>query len=140
MREIPEAYIRANQVGVVFSVVLAMVLQLPVIVLVLWAVQTAGLLTGGKANVFVLAAKPFIRRWVNPKHTQSEELARFNNSLSVLFSTLAVVCFYLFQWNTAGYIIAGIHGAAAFVAVCGFCVGCFVYFHYKQLKHRMSKG
>nr|WP_309225027.1 DUF4395 family protein [Paenibacillus sp. JMULE4] len=35
-----------------------------------------------------------------------------------------------------GYLFAGMVAAAAFVAICGFCVGCFLYFQFKQLRNR----
>ncbi|MCC3377621.1 DUF4395 domain-containing protein [Cohnella sp. REN36] len=133
MREIPLPYIKSNQAGIVLFVVLSFVLSQPWLLAALWLVQVVGLLTQGRGNVFVLIAKPFL----NPegKETQAAELTRFNNSLAVLFLTLSLLAFAL-GWNVVGYIFAAMLIAAAGAALLGYCVGCTIYFQYKQFKAR----
>lgn len=131
MKEIPEPYVKANQTGIVLFVILTAVFNQPYILLLLWIIQLLGLLTG--KNAFVLLAKPFLR--IQGKPTQALELQRFNNVLAVLFLTLSLI-FFALQLPVLGYIFAAMLFLAAFVALCGYCIGCTVYFQYKQFKAR----
>ncbi|WP_458464081.1 DUF4395 family protein, partial [Paenibacillus sp.] len=65
--------------------------------------------------------------------TQAVELQRFNNILAVLFLSLALISFSL-GWVGAGYVFSVMLLAAASAALLGYCVGCTVYFWYKQLR------
>lgn len=69
--------------------------------------------------------------------TESKELSRFNNLLAVIFLTISVV-FFALGWTIAGYIVAGMLAIAAFTAICGFCLGCFIYFQYSLRKNRKT--
>ncbi|MBB3130212.1 hypothetical protein FHS19_004917 [Paenibacillus rhizosphaerae] len=131
MKEIPEPYVKANQTGIVLFVILTAVFNQPYILLALWIIQVLGLLTG--KNAFVLLAKPLLR--VQGKPTQALELQRFNNVLAVLFLTLSLL-FFALQLPVLGYIFAAMLFLAAFAALCGYCIGCTVYFQYKQFKAR----
>ncbi|MEC0372899.1 DUF4395 domain-containing protein [Paenibacillus chibensis] len=131
MKEIPEPYVKANQTGIVLFVILTAVFNQPYILLVLWLIQVLGLLTG--KNGFVLLAKPFLK--VEGAPTQAQELQRFNNTLAVIFLTLSLLSF-LAQLPVAGYVFAAMLFLAAFAALCGYCIGCTVYFQYKQFKAR----
>ncbi|CAM2825334.1 DUF4395 domain-containing protein [Paenibacillus sediminis] len=135
MKEIPEAYVKANQTGIVLFVILTAVFNQPFILLALWLIQVAGLFFG--KNIFVMLAKPFLK--VEGKPTQAAELQRFNNSLAVMFLTLSLLSFLL-HLNVLGYIFAAMLFLAAFVAICGYCIGCTVYFQYKQFKARRARA
>ena len=39
--------------------------------------------------------------------------------------------------SLTGYILSGIVALAAFIAICGFCVGCFLFFQYNMKKHKL---
>ncbi|MGN7359510.1 DUF4395 domain-containing protein [Paenibacillus sp. SAF-054] len=131
MKEIPEPYVKANQTGIVLLVILTAVFNQPYLLLALWLIQVIGLLTG--KNLFVLLAKPFLK--VQGAQTQAQELQRFNNTLAVLFLTLSLLGF-LAGLPVLGYAFAAMLFAAAFAALCGYCIGCTVYFQYKQFKAR----
>lgn len=129
------AYVKANQAGIVLFVLLFALLQNPWVLAVLWAVQLVGLLSGGRWNAFVWLAKPFLR--TEGRETQALELQRFNNSLAVLFLTLSLLFFSL-GWDLAGYLFVAMMFLAASAALLGYCIGCTVYFQYKQLVHKMK--
>ncbi|MFC5650871.1 DUF4395 family protein [Paenibacillus solisilvae] len=57
MKEVPIIYVKANQLGIVTFVLLSLLLQQPVLLAVLWAVQVLGLASQGKGNLFVAIAK-----------------------------------------------------------------------------------
>ncbi|WP_249266982.1 DUF4395 family protein [Paenibacillus sp. HGF7] len=124
------SYIKANQAGIVLFAVLTFATRQPWLLGLLLAIQLAGLLL--RWNLFVQAAKPFLR---TDGETQAAELQRFNNVLAVLFLLLSVLSFSV-GWTAAGYIFAGMLLAAAGTALLGYCIGCTVYFQYKQLLAR----
>lgn len=131
MREVPMRYVKANQVGIVLFVLLSFVFN-PIVVLgVLWIIQVVGLASGGKLNLFVQIGKAVLTG--KGTETQAVELQRFNNILAVLFLSLALISFSL-GWVAAGYVFSVMLLAAASAALLGYCVGCTVYFWYKQLR------
>ncbi|MDQ8734950.1 DUF4395 domain-containing protein [Paenibacillus sp. LHD-38] len=141
MKEIPIPYVRSNQTGIVIVLLLALSLQLPWLIAALFIIQIVGLALGPKANLFILAARPFLTRWLPSAQTEAAELQRFNNALGVGFLTLSLLSFAL-GWATAGYIFAGMMGAAALAAILGFCIGCTIYFQFNQFRarRRSKKG
>lgn len=134
MKEIPEAYVKVNQIGIVLFIILTAVFNQPYILLALWLIQVIGLLSG--RNLFVLLVRPFLN--VKGAATQAVELQRFNNKLAVGFLTVSLLAFVA-QLQVVGYIVVAMLFAAAFVALCGYCVGCTVYFQYKQFKARRNQ-
>ncbi|OBZ11306.1 DUF4395 domain-containing protein [Bacillus sp. FJAT-26390] len=135
MKEIPIPYVRSNQAGIVAVLLIAIALQLPWLIAALWVVQVAGLIYGPKANLFIIVARPFLGGRMANAQTEAAELQRFNNSLGVGFLTLSLLSFAL-GWSVAGYIFAGMMGAAALAAILGFCIGCTIYFQFKQFRAR----
>ncbi|RCW47975.1 DUF4395 domain-containing protein [Paenibacillus prosopidis] len=138
MKEVPIPYVRSNQVGIVTVIILAIALQQPWLIAALWIIQVLGLVFGPKANLFITVARPFLTRIIASSKTEAAELQRFNNSLGVGFLTLSLLSF-LFGWTLAGYIIAGMMSVAALGAILGYCIGCTIYFQYKQFRARRLK-
>lgn len=131
MREVPMRYVKANQIGIVLTVILSLLFQQPWILAALWVIQLSGLLTEGRLNLFVFVAKRIIKD--KGQETQAAELQKFNNTLAVLFLTLALISFG-FDWQIAGYAFAVMLLLAAGAAVLGYCIGCTVYFWIKQIR------
>ncbi|RAI88624.1 uncharacterized protein DUF4395 [Paenibacillus pabuli] len=131
MREVPMRYVKANQIGIVLFVVLSFLFNQPLILGALWIIQVVGLASGGKLNLFVQIGKVVLTG--KGTETQAVELQRFNNVLAVMFLTLALVSFGL-GWQVASYIFSSMLLLAASAALLGYCVGCTVYFWYKQLR------
>ncbi|WP_433582789.1 DUF4395 domain-containing protein [Paenibacillus amylolyticus] len=130
MREVPMRYVKANQVGIVLFVILSFLFNPLVVLGLLWIIQVVGLASGGKLNLFVQIGKAVLTG--KGTETQAVELQRFNNILAVLFLSLALISFSL-GWVAAGYAFSVMLLAAASAALLGYCVGCTVYFWYKQL-------
>ncbi|MGD0031985.1 DUF4395 domain-containing protein [Paenibacillus illinoisensis] len=131
MREVPMRYVKANQVGIVLFVLLSFGFNQPLILGALWIIQVVGLASGGKLNLFVQIGKAMLKG--KGTETQAVELQRFNNILAIVFLSLALISFSL-SWQVAGYLFSGMLLLAASAALLGYCVGCTVYFWYKQLR------
>ncbi|MDQ1909147.1 DUF4395 domain-containing protein [Paenibacillus sp. GD4] len=134
--EIPLPYVRANQAGMVIIILLAIALQQPVLILALWAIQLISLWQGIRSNLIVQLAAPFLRNRIAGAPTEARELQRFNGAIAVILLTIANVCFWYEESSVWGYVAAGMVALAAFIALCGFCVGCFLYYQFKRLRRR----
>ncbi|KIL36733.1 hypothetical protein SD71_07000 [Cohnella kolymensis] len=134
MREIPMRYVKANQTGIVASIILFFLFGELWILVALWLIQVVGLLSGGKFNLFVAIGKRVLPG--KGRDTQAEELQRFNNLLAVIFLTLSLLCFSI-GWEIAGYVFSSMLFAAAGMALAGYCIGCTMYFQFKQLRARI---
>ncbi|WP_337104154.1 DUF4395 domain-containing protein [Paenibacillus sp. YIM B09110] len=140
MKEIPIPYVRSNQAGIVIFLIAFFLTQATWIIAALFVIQVIGLIFGAKANLFIRIARPFLTQLVAKSQTEAAELQRFNNSLAVGFLTLSLISL-LFGWTAAGNVFAAMMGAAAFAALLGYCIGCTVYFQYKQFRaRRLQRG
>lgn len=133
MKEIPIVYVRSNQLGIVLTIIAALAFQLPWLIAALWIVQVVGLVLGPRGNLFIAAVIPLTAKWATSGKTEAAELQRFNNFLGVGFLTLSLLSF-LPGWVTLGYVFAGMMGAAALAALLGYCIGCTIYFQFKQFR------
>ncbi len=138
MKEIPIAYVRANQFGMAAFIVLSILLQQPLLIAVVWVIEAAGLLIGAKANVFIAVIKPFVRHRLASSLMEAVELQRFNNSIALSLLSLSVIFLFGFHWLVAGYIFAGMVALAAICAILGYCIGCTLYYQFKQWKLRRN--
>jgi hypothetical protein len=59
--------------------------------------------------------------------------------LAVIFLTLAILGIAT-KLSVVGYIFSAMLFAAAFVAICGYCIGCTVYYQYKQYIARRKRA
>ncbi|MBP1993094.1 DUF4395 domain-containing protein [Paenibacillus eucommiae] len=135
MKEIPIPYVRSNQAAMVLFIALAVVLQQPWIIMLVGLVEVVGLIAGVKGNLFVSMAKPFLGSLIATSQKEAAELQRFNNSIAVTLLIISTISFLL-NFQVAGYIFAGMVAIAAFVAICGYCIGCTLYYQYKRLRAR----
>ncbi len=124
-------YVKANQTGIVLSVILSFIFHQPWVLAALWVIQVAGILSDGRYNLFVIIAKLVLKN--KGEETQAVELQRFNNTLAILFLTLALVSF-TFGWQIAAYAFSAMLLLAASAALLGYCIGCTVYFWIKQIR------
>lgn len=128
VEEVPMHRVRANQIGILISIILSVLAQIHWILLIPLLVQLVSRTLGVKYNIFVRAIAPFFPR---SSHTESRELLRFNNLLAILFLLVSLVAF-AFHLNILGYISLAMLTVAVVLALSGFCLGCFIYFQWKQ--------
>jgi len=137
-KDIPLYKVRANQLGIFIAIALAIILQYPWLVAIVWLVQILNRLLGPGANAFIIVFELITKPIYGTKKMEAEELIRFNHLIIVILLIISLVCFGL-SWTLAGYIIAGIVGFCALLAVFGFCIGCTVYFQFKKFKALRQK-
>ena len=130
---IPRPLVRANQASIVISVVLYGLtgswawLLIPLI---------SGLLslTIGKHPI-MMAVKPLLRKPMSSYVQEDRSEQRFNQILAVVLLSASVFS-AIVGWTLASLILAGLVFMAAFVAMLGFCIGCFIQYQRKQYRYR----
>src|SRR5690606_21066441 len=131
MNEIPIAKVRSNQIGIVITLLIAIIAQMPWLIAIVWLVQVMTRLLGAGANTFVIILEPIAQKIYGKKETEAAELQKFNLSLGITFLSISLICFSL-NWTTAAYIVAGAMALAALSALLGYCIGCTIYYQYKK--------
>ena len=135
MKMIPIPYVRANQAGIVLFIALAIVFQQPLFVYLLLGIQLVSYVQKGKMNMFVAIAKPFVQKWVHKGNEEAAVLQNFNQTIAITMLTISSVLFSL-SFTLAGYIVSAIVLLAAFLAICGYCIGCTLYYQLKQFQNK----
>lgn len=135
VRTVPRPLVRLNQWVIFLSVVATWVtgnewiLALPLIAGIM------GLLMG--FNPIMQAGKLFLRK--KPSEYIPEEWAQqqFNQWIAVICLAGGLISFLL-GWNVAAYLFTGLVAVASFVAILGFCIGCFIRFQWQQYMYKRS--
>lgn len=135
IRSIPRPLVKTNQSVIVISVLLTWIFNLEWILLVPFISGLMGLLFG--FNPIMRIAQLFLRKEPKAYIPEDWEQQQFNQLIAVSCLGVGFVSFLL-GWNTVGYIFTIIVAVAAFVAILGFCVGCFIHFQWKQYKYRRT--
>ena len=131
MNEVPIAKVRSNQIGIVITLLIAIIAQMPWLIAIVWLVQVMTRLLGVGANTFVIILEPIARMIYGKKETEAAELQKFNLSLGITFLSISLICLSL-NWTIVAYIVAGAMALAALGALLGYCIGCTIYFQYKK--------
>lgn len=135
IRSIPRPLVRTNQWVIFLSVVTALVtgqewiLALPLIAGLL------GLLFN--FNPVMRMAKLFLKKDLSTYIPEEHSQQQFNQLIAVVCLGLGLSSFLL-GWNIAGYVFTIMVGLASFIAILGFCIGCFILYQWKQYTYRRS--
>lgn len=146
MKEIPLIYVRANQWGLVLTILASVIFNQPSIAVIVFLIQFTGLVWGLKFNIFIQFARIFQLDRFRSDKTEAAELQRFNNSIAVVLLAISSILFLLsldsigfsFQFGlvVASKIVALMVAFAAFLAICGYCIGCKIYYRFKRITLR----
>ncbi|MEH7331583.1 DUF4395 domain-containing protein [Neobacillus drentensis] len=135
IRSIPRPLVKTNQWSIVLSVVLAWVTGQESILLIPLVAGLLGLLFG--FNPIMQIAKLFFRKEPSAYIPEDWEQQQFNQKIAISCLAIGFISFIL-GWETLGYVFTALVAIAAFVAILGFCVGCFIYYQWKQFKYRRA--
>lgn len=132
---IPRPLVRLNQWTIFLSVVMTWITQQELILLIPLIAGLCGLLF--KVNPIMRIGKAFLRK--HPSEYIPEEFAQqqFNQVIAVV-CLLAGFISYLLGWNIAAIIFTAMVAIASFVAILGFCIGCYIRFQWQQYQYRKS--
>lgn len=137
--EIPVPLIRVNQWFIVLSVLLAFITGSPLWIVFAWVIVAASVFFGPQAHLIVRLVKPLLRKKLVNATTEDAGLQRFNQTLALIFLTISVAGFYLLNNPLVGYVAAAVLAVVAFIAICGYCLGCTFYYLWNQQKRKWTK-
>lgn len=132
---IPRPLVRTNQSIIVLSVVLTWMSGQEWFLFIPFIAGLMGIIFG--YNPIMEIRKQFLRKDPKSYIPEDWEQQQFNQKLAVSCLGIGILSFIL-GWNTVGYIFTALVAVAAFVAILGFCIGCFIHFQWKQYKYRRS--
>lgn len=137
VRSIPRPLVKTNQWVIVISVLLTWILGQPWFLLIPFIAGILGLWFG--FNPVMQLGKLFLRKDPKTYIPEDWEQQQFNQKIAVTCLGLGFASFIL-GWNVAGYVLTILVALAAFVAILGFCVGCFIHYQWRQYKYRRAQN
>jgi hypothetical protein len=94
-----------------------------------------GLLFG--FNPIMWIAKRFLRKKPSEYTPEDWDQQQFNQTIAVICLTLGLIG-YKMHWMVLAYFFTIMVAFAAFLAILGFCIGCYI--RYKWLMYRTKKA
>ncbi|MDN3017664.1 DUF4395 domain-containing protein [Paenibacillus sp. BSR1-1] len=135
IRSIPRPLVKTNQWSIVLSVVLTWVTGQESFLLIPLVAGLLGLLFG--FNPIMQIAKLFLRKEPSAYIPEDWDQQQFNQKIAISCLAIGFISFIL-GWDTLGYVFTALVAIAAFVAILGFCVGCFIHYQWNQYKYRRA--
>ncbi len=114
--------------------VLGFVLHSPWLVTVDFLLIVLGLFGG--PSFYAIVGKMLFKKRLSGAAVEAFGLVRFNSAIAAVLYFCAIVSFVL-QWWISGWILAGIVALAAAVSLCGYCIGCALYYQFKLNRYRI---
>ncbi|WP_251555470.1 DUF4395 domain-containing protein [Neobacillus muris] len=136
VRSIPRPLVKTNQWVIVISVLLTWMTGYEWFLLIPFAAGVLGLFFG--FNPVMQIAKLFLRKDLKSYIPEDWEQQQFNQKIAVSCLGLGFIGFFM-GWNTLGYVFSVMVAVAAFVAILGFCVGCFIHYQWRQYQYRRTQ-
>jgi Domain of unknown function (DUF4395) len=140
---IPLPIVRLNRWMLVVGVGLAFVLQQPWIVALLLLVLVSSVTFGPRGSLpFHLGTRFLPGKVMDARrtgHVEDRRLMRFNNSIAIVLFALSLISFALGA-PVLGWVLAGMVALAAAVALCGFCLGCFLYYRFRLAQFGLKRA
>ncbi|GAA3409632.1 DUF4395 domain-containing protein [Paenibacillus hodogayensis] len=132
---IPRPLVRTNQWTIVAAVVLTWLTGF------YWLLAIP-LLAGAMGvtfdfNPIMRLARLFLRKPPSAYIPEERTDQKFNQLLATCFLLLALIG-YAFDWPAVAYIFSAMVALAATVAICGFCVGCFIRYQWLRYRRKWS--
>lgn len=135
VKGIPLPFVRTNQWFLVITVTLALLLNQPWILAIAWALGVFSLIAG--TNPLFFLVRPLLSKSPSDYPMEDPAQQRFNQWIAVLCLSLSLLGF-LAGWHAVGILFALMVGIAALGAIMGFCIGCFIRYHYLRYKRLKS--
>ena len=132
---IPRPLVRTNQWTIFLSVILTWVTGEAWILAIPLAANLMGILFN--YNPIMKIARVFLikdgKKYVPEDVTQQ----KFNACIAAFCLAGGLISF-LAGWTIAGYVFTIMVAVASLIAILGFCIGCFIFFQFKQYQYRRS--
>jgi divalent metal cation (Fe/Co/Zn/Cd) transporter len=135
-KSIPRPLVRTNQWFIVVSVLASWLSGIYVLLLLPLIAGLLGVFLN--YNPVVRFAKLFLRKDPSQYIPEDAEQQRFNQAIASILLLLGFISFLL-HWTVLGYVFTVMVALAAFIAILGFCIGCFIHYQWNQYRYRKSQ-
>jgi len=132
---IPKPLVKLNQTFVILSVVLSLIIH-KYLLLVPFVIGVYTLVT--KSNPIIMLGKPFLKKNMKEYTLEDKDQQLFNQWIATICIGLSFIGFII-GFQILGYIFSIMVILAATVALCGFCIGCFIHYQYKMWQYRRKQ-
>lgn len=132
---IPRPLVRVNQWTIFLSVVLTWLTSEAWILAIPLVANLLGILFN--FNPVMKLARIFLIKEGKKYVPEDVSQQKFNSGIAS-FCLLGGLVSFLAGWNVLGYVFTVMVAVASFVAILGFCVGCFIFYQLKQWQYRRS--
>ncbi|MFN8534122.1 MAG: DUF4395 family protein [Dehalococcoidia bacterium] len=136
--DIPLPIVRLNRGILLGGVVAGLLLQQPLITTTLLLLLLPGVLFGQRFSPIFRVGSLVLARWIPGAEREARVLMRFNNAIAVGLLGAAQLAF-LGGAPMLGWVLAGMVGVAAAVALAGFCFGCVLFYQMKRVRFRLAR-
>jgi hypothetical protein len=133
---IPLPIVRLNRATILLGVILAYVVNAPLITTAVFVIVALAAGFGRRASLIYLVGSFVFRPAPDPTHDEDPRLMRFNNTLAAIILGAAQIAFAA-HTPVLGWVLAGLAALAAAVALAGFCFGCFLFYQFKLNRSRI---
>ncbi|AKG34940.1 DUF4395 domain-containing protein [Paenibacillus durus] len=137
LKGIPRPLVRVNQSVIVLSVLLTWLTGFYWFLAIPLAAGLLGLIF--HFNPVIRLSARFLRKDRSAYILEDEDQQSFNQTIAVLCLAAGLIS-YLGGYLISAYIFTAIVAAAAFVAILGFCIGCFIHYQWKMYTYRRKQG
>jgi hypothetical protein len=137
VRSIPRPLVRTNQWFIVISAAASWVTGQEWILAIPLLAGLMGLLFG--FNPIMRAAKSFLKKAPSAYIPEDWDQQQFNQAIAVVCLAGGLAS-YTFGLTVLGHIFTAMVALAAFVAILGFCIGCFIRFQLIRLRAKQRIG
>jgi Domain of unknown function (DUF4395) len=88
-------------------------------------------------NPVMRAAKLFLKKNPSEYIPEDKDQQQFNQLIAISLLTVGLLS-YLMGWSTLAWIATIMVATASFVAILGFCIGCFIRFRWQQYRYKKA--
>jgi len=135
LHSVPQPLVRTNQWFIVLSVVSAWITGFEWILALPLGAGILGLAFG--FNPVMRIAKTFLKKAPSEYIPEDWEQQQFNQLIAVVCLAGGLIS-YSMGLNGLGHFFTIMVALAAFIAILGFCVGCFIRFQWKKFRARKT--
>ena len=132
---IPRPLVRVNQWTILLSVIITWVTGFYWILLLPLIANLSGVLL--KVNPIIYVSKGFLKKDPSQYIPEDVDQQRFNSSIASFCLLLGFIG-HITEISALAHTFTIMVAIASFVAILGFCVGCFIHFQINQFKYRRS--
>lgn len=133
IKTIPRPLVRTNQWFIVISVLITWITGEGWILLLPLVSGLLGILV--HFNPVMRLGKLFLTKHPSEYIPEDYEQQQFNQIIAVICLGMGFIG-YAMGWLLVAYIFTAMVALAAFIAILGFCIGCFIRYQWIQYRHK----